>query len=358
MVKCKIYASDEGFGHLVRQQAVADALSRVIPDIHFDLQTRNQADAAAWLFPEARLIRRFNNILWPRDASGSPDLNATASFLYDYVERSRQAVEEDTDAGTYDFLLSDFVYEAFAVAHKHRLPAFGICHFTWDWFFAKLYPSPVSSSVLSYMQALAGQAERLFFSEFSPPDLINHYANKAVVHPLIVRKRDGSVHLPGDRFRVLIMDSGANVLTRSIENALTQIHRLPDVQFFMHEKFAIQADNVQLIPSNRPVIDYLQKMDLVITRGGFNTIAECIASRIPLLLIGEAMNPEIERNLFCVKQQDLGSFVSLERFSTNFADTFKRFIDGEYPHIKSHMQSHDIRTDGADVVANTVANML
>jgi uncharacterized protein (TIGR00661 family) len=358
MTHCKIYASDEGFGHLVRQQAVADALTRLVPEIQFDLQTQNHADTASWLFPEATLIRRFNNIRWPRDADGSPDLSATKQFLSDYQTRSKTFINEESDQQDYDFLLSDFVYEAFPIGRQRGIPAFGICHFTWDWFFSKLYPLPITTQVLDYMQSLAWQAERLFFSEFSPPDLIAHYHAKAIVHPLIVRQRDTPKIVHTDRFKVLIMDSGANVLTQSIEDAVKQVHRLPDIQFFIHNNFALEADNVTLIPDNVPIVDYLKDMDLVISRGGFNTIAECIAWRVPLLLIGEARNPEMERNLFCIKQQDLGSFVSLQRFRNQFADTLQRFIDGEYLHIKNQTQNHDIRTDGADVVAKAIVDIL
>ena len=358
MLHCKIYASDEGYGHLVRQQAIAEALSTLHPDIAFDLQTKNQADAASWLFPKANVIRRFNNVIWPRRESGSPDLEQTEIFYADYIERSERFMQEDCHSSAYNFILSDLVYEAFGIAHRDNVPAFGICHFTWDWFFSKLYPLPVKRQVIEHMQCLAGYANKLYFSEFSPPDLIQHYRDKCVVHPLIVRKQYASNINTGKRFSVLIMDSGANVLAASIRNAIAQLKNLPDIQFFIHENYAVQAENITLIPANIPIIDYLQHMDLVISRGGFNTISECIAWRVPLLLISEHMNPEVERNLFCVKQQGLGSFTSLEKFEHHFSSTLRYFIDGEYQQIKNNMLNHDISTNGADVVAHSILDQI
>lgn len=358
MLRCKIYASDEGYGHLVRQQAIAEALSALQPDIEFDLQTRNQADAASWLFPKANVIRRFNNIIWPRSESGSPNLEQTKIFYEDYIERSITFMQEEDLSQSYNFILSDLVYEAFGIAKQTNTPAFGICHFTWDWFFSKLYPLPVQRHVIEHMQKLATHATKLYFSEFTPPDLIQHYRKQCIVHPLIVRKQYKSNITVGNKFKVLLMDSGANVLATSIRNAIEQLPRLPDIQFFIHENYAVQADNITLMPANVPIIDYLQHMDLVISRGGFNTISECIAWRVPLLLISEHMNPEVERNLFCVKQQGLGSFTSLDKFEHRFSSTLQHFIDGEYDQIKQNMASHAIRTDGADVVAASILDQI
>ena len=355
MSRCKIFASDEGFGHLVRQQAISEALLGLAPDLDIDLQTDNNADAASWLFPQANVIRRFNNILWPRHASGSPDLERTRAFYADYLARSDQFLEQETVAD-YDFLISDFVYEAFPLGHSGKIPTFGVAHFTWDWFFSKLYPSPVRDSVLGRWREHAQLADVLFFSEFSPVDIIEYYKHKAFIHPLIVRRALDKNIVKRGEFNVLIMDSGANILTNSISKAVNEIHKLPDFHFFVSDKFSLDVENVTGIPRHEPVINYLSHMDLVIARGGFNLISECIGYRVPLLLLGEISNPEVERNMFFLKHQGLGSYISLDRFTNHFAETLQRFVEGEYRHIRTNMTSHDLRTDGAMVVADRILN--
>ena len=43
MLKCKVYLSDEGFGHLVRQEAIIKSMLRLNNKIHFTIQTKNKS---------------------------------------------------------------------------------------------------------------------------------------------------------------------------------------------------------------------------------------------------------------------------------------------------------------------------
>jgi hypothetical protein len=70
-----------------------------MPDLAIVLQTSKNADAASWIFPEARLTRRFNNILWPRLESGIPDLDETRRFYSGYIERSDHFLKEEEVRG-------------------------------------------------------------------------------------------------------------------------------------------------------------------------------------------------------------------------------------------------------------------
>jgi len=132
-MKCKVYLSDEGFGHLVRQRAVCEQLQKLNPDLKVTVQTGSNAEVARHMFNDAAVINKFNNIHWARRANGSPDLSAISDFFSDYAARSEQFIQAETqDIGEFDFVISDFVYEAFPVAKAHDVPVFGIAHFTWE----------------------------------------------------------------------------------------------------------------------------------------------------------------------------------------------------------------------------------
>ena len=166
------------------------------------------------------------------------------------------------------------------------------------------------------------------------------------------------VPIPTDKFTVLIMDSGASVLSQHIDKAVDQLAHIDSMHFLIAEKYAIQADNVTTIPKEEFFSDYIPEVDLVLTRGGFNTISECIAYRTPLLLLGEASNPEIEQNLLTIKSEQLGSFTSLDRFSNHLQDTLESFVAHEYTQIKKRMNEHDYATNGAQVIAEHILNKL
>ena len=359
-MKCKVYLSDEGFGHLVRQRAVIEQLQNLCPELKTTVQTGSHADKARDLFSSASIIKKFNNIHWARKSDGSPDLLGISEFFSDYQIRSEQFMEaESENIEEYDFVISDFVYEAFPVAKACNVPVFGIAHFTWDWFFSKMYPVPVAYSILEQMQNHAKMSDRVYFPPFTPEEILNFYGSKALQVPLIIGdSRPAKTEFPEDKFTVLIMDSGASVLSQHMSKAIEQIASIDSMHFLVAEKYALEADNVTAIPQDEFFSDYIGKVDLVVTRGGFNTISECIAYRTPVLLLGESSNPEIEKNLLAIKSQQLGSFVSLETFVNDLDVFLNSFIDHEYVQIKKRMDSHNYQKNGAEVIAKDILKVL
>ena len=359
-MKCKVYLSDEGFGHLVRQRAVIEQLQNLCPELKTTVQTGSHADKARDLFSSASIIKKFNNIHWARKPDGSPDLSGISDFFSDYHIRSAQFVDAETEhIKDYDFVMSDFVYEAFPVAKSGNVPVFGIAHFTWDWFFSKMYPVPVAYSVLEQMQNHAKMADRVYFPPFTPEEILNFYGDKALQVPLVIGdSRPTKTTFPEDKFTILVMDSGASVLSEHMNKAIEQIASIDSMHFLIAEKYGLEAENVTSIPQDEFFSDYIGKVDLVVTRGGFNTISECIAYRTPVLLLGESSNPEIEKNLLAIKSQQLGSFVSLTTFVNDLDGFLSGFIDHEYVQIKRQMENHEYQVNGAEVIAQDVLRVL
>ncbi len=356
-MRYKIYTSDEGFGHLVRQRAINDQLCKLCSDLDTTLQTKTHMRAAKLIFDDINFVEKFNNVSWAKTASGTPDLDQIGADYADYIERSDAHMASDTDVTDYRFVISDFVYEAFQIAHGGGVPVFGVAHHTWDWFFSKLYPLPVRTTVLRRLHQQAQLAEQLYFPPLTPPDILNAYAANCQEVPLIVRERTDKISVQADQdFKVLILDSGSRLLSGRMQSALEKLNTIEDIHFFVPEYFGIQADNVTLIGNDEVLLDYMPEMDLVVCRAGFNTISECIAHRTPLLLVGEALNPEMESNMLLMKQQGLASFASIGKLSDQFGPTLYDFLDGEYDLVKRNMMEHTVRTDGARVVAEDILN--
>lgn len=358
-MRYKIYASDEGFGHLVRQQAIYEELKRLCPEIQATLQTQFQMPAARSLFGDIEFIEKFNNVTWSKRRDGTPDLPKIRAFYADYIHRSDEFIRREQGIDQFQFVVSDFVYEAFPVAVRHNIPAFGIAHHTWDWFFSKLYPLPVATNVLERLYNHALSADILFFPPFTPHDILDAYASKIKQVPLIVRSRDQRISIETkEDFKILIMDSSTKLLSARIKPAVRMLSDLPDIHFFVPEYLGAEADNVTSIGHDEVLLDYMPHMDLVIARAGFNTISECVAHRVPLLLIGEASNPEMDSNMLALKQTGLASFISIQSLSENFKEVVRSFIDNEYKVVARHMQEHEMECDGARVVAEDILNFV
>jgi uncharacterized protein (TIGR00661 family) len=359
MKTAKIYLSDEGFGHIIRQRAILEALIKLDSGIAATIQTHAHIAAVRRLIPNVETVDKFSNITWAKSSNGSPDVQKIHTQFLDYESRADKFIQEEILQDKPDFIVSDFVYEAFEIGQQLKTPTFGVAHFTWDWFFCKLFPPPLSTKLVNRLFEQAKSAKKLYFPPFTPDEILSYYKATAKQVPLIIRSEINPKSLPhADKIRVMIIDSGAGVLAESIYKSLGTLSELDDFHFFVSSKFKVELSNVSFIPAKELMVDYAHNMDLVIGRAGFNTITECIGLRVPMLLIGEAQNPEMNENILNLKKAHLGSFISMETFEEHLHSFLPVFFKHEYPLIRQAMKDHDMPTNGAEVVAEDILNSL
>ena len=356
----KTFLSDEGFGHIVRQRAIIEALRPHVRELSILLQTGKHIDAAGRLIKGIDTKRKYNNITWHKQPNGSPDVDLIKIEYAHYLKRSEEFIAQEMDQwDNFDFIISDFVYEAFPLAKKRGVPSFGVAHFTWDWFFSKLYPPPLKTEVIYRFFEMAKMAEALYFPPFTPEEILRYYKGNAKEVPLILRSeinhKDSGSH---NKFKIMIIDSGARVLRPSILKALDSVREMDDVQFFVSSSMNLEQENISFIDKNELMVDYINEMDLVIGRAGFNTISECIGLRTPMLLIGEAMNPEMNENILNLKKVGLGTFISLETFENDLRHYLPLFRKHEYQFIAQNMKNHEMAVNGAEIIALDILNRI
>jgi hypothetical protein len=147
-LKTKLYITDEGFGPLVRQSAVLQELQQLIPELKVLIQTQKHIEDAKRIIPGLEYQNKFNNILWHKTEKGTPDRESIEAYYKGYDQLSEDFITKElSENNLFDFVISDFVYEAFEIAKCNNIPSFGIAHFTWDWFFSKFYPPSISHDV-------------------------------------------------------------------------------------------------------------------------------------------------------------------------------------------------------------------
>ena len=130
-----------------------------------------------------------------------------------------------------------------------------------------------------------------------PPFYIiaNKYADKAKIFPLFLTRIKNKI-LNDKKFKILLMDSGGNVISSRIEKIIDLIRKKSKYHFYISDKFNVKNNPVSLIKKHELFSSYIPQMDLVIGRGGFNTFTECLANRVPFLMLNERLNPEMEEN--------------------------------------------------------------
>ena len=204
----------------------------------------------------------------------------------------------------------------------------------------------------------ARHATQLFFPPFTPKEILENYMANAVQVPFIVR----NAHVPAvdkrdsQRKHILLIDSGSGVLYDTVEIVIDNLTSDPQFQFFVTQSHNRVADNITVLRSDQLIVDVIPGMDLVIARGGYNTISECLYCRTPMLLISEDMNPEMDYNLMKMKKENLASFISVEKLRNDPIRVINSFFDGEFEQIKKSMDEHEFRFDGAKIIAEHILN--
>lgn len=352
-----IYLTDEGYGPIVRQSAICEELIR-LNDINFSIYTKTHLNKAKDVFKNATFHSRFNNVIWNKTENGKPDTNAINAFYSDYDARFYEYVKQYSFQDNADFLISDFVYEAFKIAELKKIPVFGVAHFTWEWFFNSLEKPFLHQNIIDLMYNAGKTATKIYLPPFTPKQVLKLYQNNKVDVPLIVRRRlNQNLKLENNKFKILIIDSGAGVLKKRMLSIISQIPKIDFAHFYMSNAFQIEAENVTFINSNQLFVDLIPEVDLVVGRAGFNTISECIAYRTPMLLLSEGFNPEMESNIELVSNENLGAFVDIELLENNFYQTLSEFINKKhYDVIKKTLSTHNYSINGAAVIAEDILN--
>ena len=352
-LKIKIYITDEGYGPIIRQNAIINEVKNINEKVQFTLQSQSHFKDIKRIIPGQTYINKFNNIIWHRQSNGSPDIKKINSFFDDYKKRSESFINDEINNVSCDLIITDFVAEAFQISKETGIPAIGVCHFTWDWFFLKLLKKnhPFFKLIESYME----HSNVIYFPPFTPIGVVNKYADKAKNIPFIFNKNKKNKTLSNDKkFKILVMDSGGNVISSRIEKIIDLIRKNSKYHFYISDKFNVHNDHVSFIRKHELFSSYIPKMDLVIGRGGFNTFTECLANRVPFLMLNEKLNPEMEENSKYYLETNLCKEISLDGSQGNFMEVLDDFIKFDYKKLKFNMQNHNFKFNGAKVIAEDI----
>lgn len=338
-MKIKIYISDEGYGHIVRQRAIIEELLKRGNQI--TIQTKRHIDVAKSFFKDKiNYIEKFNNIVTVK-SSGSLDLKSTEELMQGYYYKFMPAVyNEMKELKKFDCVISDLVPEAIAAAKLSNKPAFAVCHHTWDWFFKKTFGKDTKFG--SLIEASLLEADAIFFPPFTPDETIEKYKDISVQVPFVTYPfQDIDFPLSAGKLNVLVPDSGTKVLADIIKRNRGNFKKLSKFNFVIVN----DVNNIHnLIP----------KFDLVISRAGFNTISDCIAAGTTMLLINERDNPEVAHNILRLSELSLCGIMSVDDYAHDFIGVFKNFINNEYAEVKINAKKHIFKSDGAKRIAEEV----
>ena len=362
-MKCAIFISDVCYGHMVRQRQIIFALLKEIKKLKITVfHKRNLPILKKTFGKKIKYVENFNNIKLFTSINGFDEAK-TKKMIKEWEKNSKNFLSKNDEIlNTFDFFVSDLVPEISFYGRKKNIPCFSICHFTWDWFFQKLFKkkSRLSNLIADYIK----MSTKIYFPPFTFKNILTNYKNKKEVNFItnkIFIKKNKTKRKPS---KILIMNNGTGALTHSINKILLSLSKIKNFDFFVstNNLSKIKKDkikrikNVNLINNSlKEMYSYISKVDLVLARGGYNTITECLLLKKPSILSYEKNNPEVNENIKIIKKNNLcSSMTYLDWNKTRFQKKIDSFIKRDYDNVLRNIFKRNFKNNGSLQIAKDI----
>jgi uncharacterized protein (TIGR00661 family) len=371
-IRIGIFISEVGFGHMVRQVEIIKKFFEIFKNISITIFTNKNVPILKKKFfnykneKDIKYFNNFNNIKIFTDKNGSLIKGKTIRFNKTWDLRAqRSKYRYQKILRNFDILISDFVPEIFYYAKLYKKLSFGICHYTWNWFFDNLSNTLKNQTFL--MKKYTALADKLYFPPITPPQVFDKIRNYKNVNFIISKSKiDLNKNFRTTINTFLIMDNGTGVLSRLISKTIPYI--VNSKYFFYigitHSsqetlKMITNSENLVLINKDlNTMYSYIPKVDYVIARAGFNTITECLLLKKPALLMDEINNPEISANLKYVTKHGFCNKITKKDWGKNFLLTIKKFLKNSDQIIdKLNLQKNRFKSNGAHQIVTDIKNI-
>ncbi len=365
-LKCAVFISDEGFGHMVRQRAIISELIKKYPSIKITLFTSKNIFYLKEKFENRiKYLNIPSHIRTVKNKDGSLNIFETKKILYNWEKNiSPWKNKVSKFFFDFDFIISDCVPEAFDLSKKFNIPSFGICHFTWDWFFKNV--CKVNSKYLKKMENSFLKCDHFFFPPLTSKKILKKYKNKIAHINFIVG--DFAENYRKNNFKkCLIMDNGTRSLSGLINKTVPYLKKISNIEFYvcidhLSQKFKDQiymSNNIVPVSGLKNMHEKLSEADIIIARGGFNTISECLVLKKPALFFNEKNNPEVSENLrLLTKKYKLACLINKGDWGKNFQKKLNSFIKKDSKRIYKKLKYKKFKFNGAKQVVDMISKKL
>ena len=112
------------------------------------------------------------------------------------------------------------------------------------------------------------------------------------------------------------MDNGTQNLRDLIIKTIPYLNKIKDLEFIIRtdnlpdrsKKIILNSNNLIPVSGLKNTHSKILEADIIIARGGFNTISECLSLKKPSILFNEKNNPEIYENITNIKDYTIVNY--------------------------------------------------
>ncbi|MDC3022490.1 hypothetical protein OA179_00405 [Candidatus Pelagibacter sp.] len=355
-----IFISSEGYGHLVRQRALISELLKYKKRIKITVFTSKNISILRKKFKKKISYVKIKKTLeTSKSIDGKLNIKKTKkNFAMWYENKNDWIKSYQNTIKNYDLIISDFMPEVFELANKAGKIAFGMAHFTWDWFYKALYGK---DKIYFELLKTIKMSKKIYFPPFTNEKIVKNLKSK-VVNINFILSEFGNKKKEGKIYKCLIMDNGNRTMTKLIENTLIYLKKLKDISFILRtdflsrksKKIISSSKNMTGIKGLKETHQNIVYADFIIARGGFNTISECLVLKKPSLLFNETGNPEIKENLKIMQMKKYCGLIKHSNFGNKIKKRIDTFISKEFDKIRINLHKKKYASNGAAQAAKNI----
>ena len=321
-MRVKIFLSEPGWGHIVRQSSIVYELRKVFPELQITIQSKKNPIILKKFFGKFNYIKSDNLIKWFSNERGEIDKEKIKNYYKNYETKSKVWFKKFKKDKNYNFFISDVSPEAFKLGADLKIPTFGVCHFTWDWFFSKISKKLVSTKIIHNWQKYQKTAIKFFFPPFTPKKCLKNYKNHKNINFIlkkIVNKRNLYIDKNlNKKIKVLFVDSGDNLMSKILKRILKKNEKNKNIIIFHQKNLGVYKNAISFFKKNIPTTLMMNKSDIIIGRAGFNTVTEVLKLKKPSIFINDDTNPEMNWNTSFLEKNFLSNCMEGERLLDDF----------------------------------------
>ena len=363
-IKVAIFISDVGFGHMVRQREVIHQLIDKIKNVEITLVNGLQIEILKeTLDDKVKYIKRFNNIelLKTKDGYFGREKSIKTLDVWNKNLRSDFTFFKK-NFKNFNFIISDLVPQVFYYAKKLNIKCYGVCHFSWSWYFETVYPNK-KKLIVNKIKKYENMATKIFLPPLTPKGVYLNIDNVNKIKNInFISQPYKSENTINRKKTFLIMDNGTQTLSELISETVPYLKKMKNYIFYIGisslnnsaTEMILKSNNMIPVTTLKGMYSYIGKVDHVIVRGGFNSITECLFFKKPAIFMNEKFNPEIDENLKIIFDKNLGAIMNKEDWKLNFSKRIDMFIKNEVNLIKKNLNRQHFQYNGASQLIKTI----
>ena len=209
------------------------------------------------------------------------------------------------------------------------------------------------------MLSMYRKADIVFLPPFEPVETKINFFDISENVPFIINDFDEIKIANNHKKKVLVMDNGTSTLSKIIISNFENFEALKDYHFYIPKNLAkSDSTNITRIEGIKNIHSHIPKMDVIIARAGYNTLTECLISKVPALFVNETKNPEIAHNIEQIFSLGYGGRMNVNQYQDEFKNCFETFMNFDYNRIKNRLETANFSKNGADFISQKILKYL